>query len=162
MSTSTTYHVVRAATAEVLAADPSGTITLLADAHETSGAVTVNRSFMADGNAGAPPHFHSSCSETFFVLSGSLDLMIGEQVVQLGTGDLANVPAGSPHAFAPTPGHDVDVLVVFAPGVERFDYYRLLDRVHAGAADVSELSATSEKFDNHYVASPAWEGRTAS
>ncbi|MFJ9855251.1 cupin domain-containing protein, partial [Streptomyces sp. NPDC101150] len=44
----------------------------------------------------------------------------------------------------------------FTPGMARFDYLRLLDRVMRGEASPEEIKASSERFDNHYVDSPVW------
>jgi hypothetical protein len=77
-------------------------------------------------------------------------------VVTLGPGDLLAVPAGVVHALAPAPGTGADLLVVATPVADRFDYYRLLDRVHAGAAEPGEIRATEDRFDNHFVDSAAW------
>ncbi|MGH3388453.1 MAG: cupin domain-containing protein [Actinomadura sp.] len=158
MSSGTSPVLVRAAEAEVLADGPTSLITLLAD----SGAVTANRATLQKGSPGAPPHFHTRASELFFVLGGSLRVLAGEEIHTLGTGDFLLVPPRLPHAFAPVPGEEADLLVVFTPGMDRFDYYRLLERVHTGEADVAELRATSERFDNHDVDSPLWrQARTA-
>lgn len=43
-----------------------------------------------------------------------------------------------------------------SPGTARFDYYRLLDRVHRGEADPQEIADSQDRFDNHYVDSPVW------
>ena len=64
-----------------------------------------------------------------------------------------------PHAFAPAPGEEADVLVTFTPGIMRFDYYRLLERVYRGEADPEEIGASSEQFDNRYFDSPVWRNR---
>jgi hypothetical protein len=54
------------------------------------------------------------------------------------------------------------VLFVFTPGMDRFDYYRLLDRVHRGEAEPREIGESQERFDNHYVENALWrEARTA-
>jgi hypothetical protein len=42
------------------------------------------------------------------------------------------------------------------PDTLRFDYFRLLDRIGKGEADPKEILETQEKFDNHFVQSPAW------
>jgi hypothetical protein len=60
------------------------------------------------------------------------------------------------NAFAPASGASADVLIVFAPGTERFAYYRLLERLHRGEASVNDLYDTQDRFDNHYVDSPSW------
>ncbi|MFD1048291.1 cupin, partial [Kibdelosporangium lantanae] len=49
-----------------------------------------------------------------------------------------------------------DVLVIFTPGIERFGYFRLGDRIRKGEAEPAEILATQERFDNHFVDSPIW------
>jgi len=148
--------LVRAGDAEVLDSDPSSVITLLADAGPTGGALTSNRSLLRDGNPGAPPHFHAHADELIFVLDGRLRMLLGEEILVLERGDFLLVPPYMPHAFASAPGHDADILVVFTPGTPRFDYYRLLDRVHRGEASWEDIAATQELYDNHYVQTTLW------
>ena len=150
------YTLVRATDAEVL---PASGITLLADAAGTGGVLTSNRSFMAAGTDGAPPHFHSAAAELFFVLDGRLDVLLGEEIVTVTANDLLVVPAGLPHAFAPAKGASADVLFVYTPSKPRFDYYRLLERLYTGEADAAELADTQDRYDNHYVDSPVWTAR---
>jgi mannose-6-phosphate isomerase-like protein (cupin superfamily) len=156
-SPSTPVLVRRAPDAEVLEADPTSVITLLADAGETGGKLTSNLTHFEPGNAGAPPHHHTRGAELFYVLDGSLQMLLGDGVTVFGKGDLVVVPPGVHHAFAPAAGASADVLIVFAPGTERFEYYRLLDRLHRGDASVQDLYDTQDRFDNHYVDSPAWQ-----
>ena len=151
--------LVTAATAEVIEDGPTSDIALYADAHETGGALTVNRSTLHKGSPGAPAHFHTRASETFFVLDGVLEVLAGDTVHTLRKGDLLVVPPRVPHAFAPAAGEMADLLVIFTPGLQRFDYYRLLERVAKGEADVSEFAATSDLYDNHYYDSPVWTAR---
>lgn len=152
----TSVLVRRRADAEVLEADPTSVITLLADAEETGGKLTSNLTHFEPGNAGAPPHHHTRGAELFYVLDGSLQMLLGDEVTVFGKGDLVVVPPGLHHAFAPAPDATADVLIVFAPGTERFAYYRLLDQLHQGDASVQDLYDTQDRFDNHYVDSPAW------
>jgi quercetin dioxygenase-like cupin family protein len=159
--TKTASLLVRSADAEVLDGDPGGTITLLADATDTGGALTAHRSTFRAGAAGAPPHTHDRATELFLVLDGALRVLVDRDVTVLRAGDLLVVPPGVPHAFEAAPGADAEVLFVLAPARERAEYYRLLDRVHRGLAGWAEVGASQERFDNHYVDSPAWEGRDA-
>ncbi|MFI9817235.1 cupin domain-containing protein [Saccharothrix variisporea] len=145
--------IVRADQAESLTADPAAVVTLLADLD----ALTSNRSTFRDGSDGAPPHFHTRASELFFVLDGTLQVLLDQDVLTLERGDFLVVPPRVPHAFGAAKGADADVLFVFTPGVGRFDYYRLLDRVQRGLADPAEIRASQDRFDNHYVDSPAWK-----
>ena len=151
--------LVRANQAETVVDGPTSLITLLADAPETGGAVTINRATLAVGSAGAPAHTHTHASESFFVLDGELQVLVGEQIVHLSKGDFLLVPPGTTHAFAPPRGKAADVLVVFTPGMRRFDYYRLLEQVHVGKVEAAAISASSEELDNHYATSEVWAGR---
>ncbi|MFF0154074.1 cupin domain-containing protein [Micromonospora sp. NPDC005203] len=151
--------LVRAAQAEVLDSDPASVITLLLDPEHTDGALTSNRTLLKHGTAGAPPHLHTHSGELFFVLDGALEMLVGDQLHTLHTGDTLFVPPNTPHAFAPADGRDADFLVVITPGKPRFDYYRLLDKVHRGEATWQDVGETQDHYDNHYVDSPLWAGR---
>uniref|UniRef100_UPI003570C648 cupin domain-containing protein n=1 Tax=Streptomyces poonensis TaxID=68255 RepID=UPI003570C648 len=148
--------LVRATEAESLADGPTSLITLLADADATGGALTANRAALGVGSPGTPAHFHTRAAELLFVLDGSLRALAGDQVHTLGPGDLILFPPHLPHAFAPAPGRQADVLVLFTPGLARFDYYRLLERVARGEASAEDIRDSSERYDNHYLDSPAW------
>lgn len=145
--------LVRADQAEKLTADPAAVVTLLADLD----GLTSNRSTFLDGANGAPPHFHTRASELFFVLDGTLQVLLDQDVITLERGDFLVVSPRTPHAFGAAEGADADVLFVFTPGMGRFDYYRLLDRVQRGQADPAEIRASQDLYDNHYVDSPAWQ-----
>ncbi|MEV7186586.1 cupin domain-containing protein [Kitasatospora sp. NPDC093102] len=141
--------------------DPSATMTLLADSAPAEGGFTVYRSTFAAGAAGAPAHLHTRAWELFFVISGSLRVLVGDEVTVLGAGDFLAVPPHTPHAFAAAPGAEADVLCVFTPGMDRFDYLRLLGSVMRGESDPGAIAASAERFDNHYVDSPAWRAALA-
>ncbi len=152
-------HIIRGAQAEVLLGDPGSTITLLADPEHTSGRLTSHRSRLHAGSAGAPPHSHERSAELLLVLGGALDLLHGTVVTTLTAGDVAVVPPGEVHAFAPAAGTPAELLCVFGPGTERFEYFRLLDRAHRGEATWDEVAASGPRFDNHYAASATWAAR---
>ena len=148
--------LVRAADAEVLSDAPGSLITLLADSDSTEKRFTTNRATLRRGVFGTPAHFHTRATEFFFVIDGSLQVLVRDELHTLGKGDFLAVPPRVPHAFGPAKDSDADVLVVFTPGMDRFDYYRLLDRVARGAADPKEIAESSRHYDNHYVDSPLW------
>lgn len=148
--------LTRGAEAETTA-DPSSVMTLLADSGTTGGALTSYRSTFAEGAVGAPAHFHTRASEMFYVIGGSLEVLVDEELTVLQAGDFLLVPPHTPHAFAAAPGAEADVLFVFTPGMARFDYLRLLGRVMRGEASPQEIKDSSERYDNHYVDSPVWQ-----
>lgn len=147
--------LVRRDEAEVLGPAP-GTMRLLADVPATGGFLSCHRSTLGRGQDGAAPHHHRASAEMFFILDGRLQVLAGDEVVIAEEGDLLVVPPHTTHAFAAAPDSGADVLIVLAPGVERFDYFRLLDRVRLGQADAQEIQHTQELFDNHFVESAAW------
>ncbi|BBC35530.1 uncharacterized protein SGFS_068240 [Streptomyces graminofaciens] len=153
--------LVRADEAETLQDGATSLITLLADANATGSALTANRATLQKGSPGAPAHFHTRATEMFYVLKGSMRILLDEQVLTLGQGDFLTVPPTVPHAFAPAPDSEAEMLVVFTPGMDRFDYYRLLERVYRGEASVQDIRDSSEQFDNHYFESPVWQQELA-
>ncbi|MFI2228419.1 cupin domain-containing protein [Nocardia testacea] len=153
--------LVRSDETETLQDGALSLITLLADADATGGALTANKATLHKGSPGAPAHFHTAATEMFLVLDGSVRILLGEEIVRLDKGDFLTVPPTVPHAFAPAADTEAELLVVFTPGLHRFDYYRLLERVHRGAASVADIRASSELYDNHYVDSPVWRNELA-
>ena len=73
--------------------------------------------------AGAPPprHVHENEEEAFYVLDGTLDLHLGNEVVSVAPGSFCLVPRGVVHTFRSTSDDPARVLVVLSPsGFERF------------------------------------------
>ncbi|GGV31274.1 cupin [Kitasatospora herbaricolor] len=147
--------LVRSEEAETL--DLGGTTArLLADAGATGGALSTLRVTLARGADGASPHYHGGSSELFYVTDGELQVLAGEEVVTARAGDLLVVPPELPHAFAAPSSSGADLLIVITPGVERFEYFRILERLRRGEATLEELLATQDRFDNHFLDSPTW------
>ena len=122
--------LVGAADAERIG-NASQLVRLLVDSSSAQGRLSAQRVTLREGTDGASPHHHSASSELFFVISGTAQLLAGEVVVECDEGDLAVVPPGTPHAFAAAAAQDADLLIVMAPGIERFEYFRHLARIAA-------------------------------
>jgi mannose-6-phosphate isomerase-like protein (cupin superfamily) len=148
--------VVPEAAAELLGGGPV-TGRLYADSSATGGALSSQRITLRQGAAGATPHHHTGRSELFFLLSGSAELLAGERVLTANEGDLVVVPPQMTHAFAAAPGSDADLLIIITPGVERFEYFRQLQRIAAGEAPLESILETQERYDNHFEESQAWQ-----
>jgi mannose-6-phosphate isomerase-like protein (cupin superfamily) len=148
--------VVRGGEAEQLAL-PANVTTLLAEGADTGGAFSVIRATLEGGADGARPHHHTKATELFFLIEGAIDVLVGEAVVTVREGDIAVAAPNTMHAFANASATErADILIVFGPGIERFDYFRLLRDVVEGKAEVSEIGASQERFDNWFGDSPAW------
>jgi mannose-6-phosphate isomerase-like protein (cupin superfamily) len=62
------------------------------------------------------PHRHHAIEETFLVRSGRLSFLLGEQLLDLGPGDVVRVPPGARHGFANLSDAPAELLVSFHPG----------------------------------------------
>ena len=152
----TAAAVMRATDAECLSSE-GYTMRLSLDSSDTRGAVSTHRVLLRDGAEGAAPHRHLTTSELFYVLSGAVDVLIGEEVLQVNEGDLIVVPPGVDHAFGATAGAAGELLIAVTPGIDRFDFFRAVHKVVTGEADPSIL--TEEQYDVHPAsarATDAW------
>lgn len=147
--------VVRAEEAETLS-NPAVSVALLADSPDTGGALSTQRVTLTEGADGAVPHTHELSTELFYVLSGSVELLIGDQIHTAAQGDTVVVPPGVPHAFGATPGHPGELLIVITPGVERFEYFRHLSRIVRGEVPAETLLEEQDRYDTHFLLSAPW------
>lgn len=148
--------LVRDADREIVSTAAGNKTGLVMDSDATGGAVSVLDIYLPRGADGAAPHFHTRSTELFYVVSGRLEILAGDHIEVLEPGDTLLVPQLMPHAFGATGDSDVNIFTVLSPGVQRFDYFRLLDRIVHGQADISELQAAQETYDNHFTESAVW------
>lgn len=152
--------VVREADAEVVGRAPT-TVRLLADSSTTGGALSTQRVTLTEGANGANPHHHADSAELFYLLDGTAQLLSGDDVVTARRGDLVVVPPNVPHAFAAAPGESADILIVITPGVERFAYFRHLERIAYGKVPPESLLDVQELYDTYFRQSEAWDAARA-
>lgn len=90
------------------------TIHILAGADQTDGKIGVIIIEGAAGEGPGPSITHSKESETWYVLEGTYEFHVGDEVIEGGPGTFLSVDAGQPHGFiAKTDGR---LLVTFTPG----------------------------------------------
>lgn len=155
MPTTQPFALQQAGDAETLYTE-SVTMRLLIDAEEANGTVSTLEVTMARGADGAAPHFHTRSDELFYVADGELQLLAGDRIVTVGAGGTAVVPKHTVHAFGATPDSGARILIALMPGVQRFGYFRLLERIARGEAAPEELGAAQDEYDNHFVDAPRW------
>ncbi|RVX40732.1 cupin domain [Nonomuraea polychroma] len=148
--------VVPEGSAEVVELSQGGAFRLLVDASATSRAFSANRLTLSLGVDGAKPHYHALSSELFYVLAGTTEFLLGERIVTAGRGSLVAVPPKVVHAFGAAPDSTADLLVIMAPGVERFEYFRRLGRISHGQDSFDSLLPEQDRFDVHFADSTAW------
>ncbi len=102
---------------------PATEVGYLATAVQTDGEFGLYRYTMTGPPTGPGPHFHRTISESFFVLSGTVQLFDGDDWVDAGAGDFLHVPVGGVHGFRNASGRPAEMLLLFAPGAPREAYF---------------------------------------
>ena len=141
--------------AEVIGAAPTE-VRLLIDASATDSAISLHEVRLDDGADGAHPHYHTRSHELFYVIEGELQVLLDDTITTVAAGGALVVPKHMPHAFGAAPGASTRLLITLTPGVERFEYFRLLARIERGEATVQDLLDSQETYDTFFVDSPRW------
>jgi mannose-6-phosphate isomerase-like protein (cupin superfamily) len=129
----------------------------LADSSATGGALSTVRITLDKVADGARPHRHEKSAEMFYILDGSVQVLSGDDVLTADAGDVIVAAPRLPHAFAARRSSGAEILIVIAPGVERFEYFRKLARIARGEEPPEGLRDVQDLYDNYFLNSPAWE-----
>lgn len=99
---------------------PGDLYNLLATGDETNKAFFQFEAIVPKGG-GPPPHVHSREDESFYVVRGNLEILIGDSLYQAKAGDFVYIPRGTTHRFKNTGAGTAVQLVTFVPaGMEGF------------------------------------------
>jgi quercetin dioxygenase-like cupin family protein len=130
--------------------DSSGTRThYLATGRSTGGEFGLYKVELAAGSPGAKTHFHRAMSESFYVLDGRLELFDGDKWVTGKAGDFLFVPPGGLHAFKNVTDELMSMLMLFAPGAPREEYFeRVAEMAQRGG---EELKNFRVRHDSYFV-----------
>src|SRR3954454_7426381 len=90
--------IIRAAETGPAFWGPGDHYTFLVTGDETGGAYFVMEALVPPGG-GPPPHIHTREDETFYVLDGEIEFLIGDELIDAGRGDFVSVPRGTVHRF---------------------------------------------------------------
>ena len=134
---------------------PGDIYTFLAAGPETDGDYFVMEGSVPP-DAGPPPHIHHEEVETFYVVEGQLEIMLGDKMHKATAGDFVHVSKGTPHAFFNRSQAPAKIVITFVPGgmekffEEAFDH--ATDR-HATPPPITEefiqhLLGTAARYDN--------------
>ncbi len=87
----------------------------------------------------APPHSHP-WAETYYFLSGGMNMLVGEQRIACVPGTTVNIPPGTVHAFLGPVLDDTRFLSVMAPA-NGVDFFRDIDReIPPGPPDLAKVA----------------------
>ncbi|GGO88506.1 cupin domain-containing protein [Wenjunlia tyrosinilytica] len=126
----------------------SGTRThYLATHASTGGEFGLYRVDMGPKAPGPSTHFHRSISESFFVLSGRVDLYDGERWTKAAAGDFLYVPVGGLHAFKNDSDEPASMLLLFSPGAPREEYFeQVAEMARRGGDEFAEFLVRHDSF----------------
>jgi quercetin dioxygenase-like cupin family protein len=111
---------------------PGDHYTFLVTGAESGGAYFAMEALVPPGG-GPPPHIHTREDETFYLLEGNVEFLLGEQTVVAGPGDFVNVPRGIVHRFQNTGTETARIILTFTPaGIEHW-FEETLERAPNGA-----------------------------
>ena len=121
---------------------PGDLYSLLATGEETNKAFFQFEAIVPK-DGGPPPHVHSREDESFYVVSGTLEILLGDQTYQAKRGDFVYVPRGTVHRFKNVGSDTAVQLVTFVPaGMEGFFqevFPEVKDRSAAPPPETEEL-----------------------
>jgi len=102
-------------------------LTYIATGEQTDGRYFQCSTSVPAGDTGPPKHTHSSESEGFYILAGTLNLITDDTEHVLKAGDYFNVAPGTAHTWSNKTKSPVDLIITFSPsGIE--DMFRELDQ----------------------------------
>jgi mannose-6-phosphate isomerase-like protein (cupin superfamily) len=121
----------------------------LATHASTKGDFGLYRVDMSPRSPGPSTHFHRTISESFFILSGAVQLFDGKRWVRATEGDYLYVPAGGLHAFRNESDDPASMLLLFAPGARREEYFeRVAEMAKRGGEEFAEFLV---RHDSYFV-----------
>ena len=118
---------------------PSGThVVFTAPGSATNGQYGLFEWNMTGTRGGADPHFHKTFSESFYVTDGTVRLFNGETWIDAVKGDFLYVPQGGIHAFSNESGVPARMLILFAPGPPREEYFSELAEIRSAGRTLTD------------------------
>jgi mannose-6-phosphate isomerase-like protein (cupin superfamily) len=131
---------------------PGTAVRYLATGASTQGQFGLYRWDAKAHTPGPAAHFHRTMSESFFIVSGMVQLFNGERWIDAVAGDFLFVPAGGVHGFKNESDESASMLIVFAPGAPREGYFDVLAAKAAGQKfSEEEWKEVCVQHDNYFI-----------
>jgi mannose-6-phosphate isomerase-like protein (cupin superfamily) len=100
---------------------------------------------------GPPPHLHRAHDEYFFLLEGTLLLVVGGKESTVGSSTLAFVPRGTTHSFKNVGASTARLLEWTVPG-DNEPYFRAVFAMEAtGGFDPKRLAEINARFATEFI-----------
>jgi mannose-6-phosphate isomerase-like protein (cupin superfamily) len=141
-------RLMRAGDVEQLSRRSGSTTRFVAPGSFTGGQFGLYEWDMPANAGGASPHFHRTFSESFYITAGTVQLYDGKDWADAEKGDFLYVPPGGIHAFRNATDKPASMLILFAPGAPREDYFRETAQIAAAGRQLS-YDEWTELFARH-------------
>jgi quercetin dioxygenase-like cupin family protein len=103
-----------------------------ADATTTDGTFVVAEGTLNPGGFVPPLHLHREMAECLYLLSGRLDLQVGDDRRIAVPGTFIGIPAGVPHTMSVVGEEPVKMLMIMSNPARAIQMVETLERVFAG------------------------------
>jgi quercetin dioxygenase-like cupin family protein len=87
---------------------------------DTKGRFSLMERSLPPGARMPPPHLHGGNEEAYFVLSGTVEFRVADEVFEGSNGTFVLVPAGEVHTFGNIGDEAARLLVLHAPGLDKY------------------------------------------
>ena len=124
---------------------PGDVYRFLVTGAETGGAYFAMEAIVPPGG-GPPPHIHTNEDETFYVVEGHSEFLLGDSTITAGPGDFVSVPRGAVHRFHNSSDELARLILTFTPaGIEQF-FEQTLERAHDPNAIPDNLAEVAARY----------------
>lgn len=131
----------------------TSTCTFKATGKDTKGHFGLFEFVMEAGSTGASPHIHKQLTEMFYVLEGSVEMILSDRTLAAQPGAFILVPENTPHGFSNPGQTPAKLLIMFCPADMREQYFEGLAALTKDGRQPSQeqLLELMQKFDQYPV-----------
>jgi mannose-6-phosphate isomerase-like protein (cupin superfamily) len=120
-------------------------LTLKGASEETGGRFSVWEGIWHPGGFAPVPHIHREEHESFYVLEGVFDFLVGEATIRAEPGRMLHVPPGTLHGFVNAGDEPARLIFVHAPPLVGF-FYELEELSRSGAKDLEAVAGVMRRW----------------
>jgi mannose-6-phosphate isomerase-like protein (cupin superfamily) len=126
-------------------------VTIKATGDETNDSFYFGEVVVEPGFAGPPPHVHERVHDMFYILEGTLTMLLGDETTELPTGSFVCVPPGVVHTFS-NPGQTPVRFLNFNTPAGWENYMRDLGAaLSQGSPSPEEIGRIASRYDFRVV-----------